>query len=436
MDPELKESEVVIDQESEAEDASKSGMRQVWLLALSLSILQIGFGIVIPIFPYYIVELNATALDLGMLAASFALTRIVLAGPLGGLSDKVGRRPVMLVALLGFAGANVIYAFAPNVIVMIAARSLEGAVSAGFYPAANAYVSDVTTIENRGTAMGYLSMGSMVGFIVGPTIGGILADLMGVRMPFIIAAIATLGTVVAVYILVHETDGVVKKRETLQKEKPPVLDVLRTNTKAYTALSISMFANMFALGILEVAFTLDAVIRFGISPTEIGVFFGIMGIVTVFGNIIFGKASDRVGRKWLIVIGSLVGAVSLYIFMTATDTTGFYFGGIVLGIGLSMRGPTIQAMTADLTDESAYGSVMGLMGAVSNSAYVVGPLLAGGLYDQTGNGTTALGVAVVMSIAGAIVASIGLPRTIVRKTVARGESPEVEIDEPTSDYND
>ena len=396
-------------------------MRQVWTLALCLGILQVGFGIVLPIFPYYIVELGASALDLGMLTAAFAITRIFLAGPLGGLSDRVGRKPVMLFALLGFAGANVIYAFAPNVLVMLAARALEGAVSAGFFPAANAYVSDVTSIENRGAAMGYLSMGSMVGFIVGPTIGGFLAEAMGVRMPFIVAAIATLGTLIVVYILVQETDGVSQRRAVLLKEKPPVLEVLRTNTKAYSALGVSMFANMFALGILQVAFTLDAVLRFGISPVEIGIFFGIMGIVSVFGNLLFGRMSDRVGRKWLIVTGSLIGAISLYIFMTATDTTGFYFGGVVLGIAMSMRGPTIQAMTADLTDERAYGSIMGLMGAVSNSAFVVGPLLAGGLYDQTGDGVAALGVAVIVSVAGAFIASIGLPRKIERKSMTKDE---------------
>ncbi|MCK5239065.1 MAG: MFS transporter [Candidatus Thorarchaeota archaeon] len=421
MDPDLHESEVTITEEPAKQEGSKSGMRQVWTLAFCLSILQVGFGIVLPIFPYYIVELGASALDLGMLTAAFAITRIVLAGPLGGLSDRVGRKPVMLFALFGFAGANVIYAFAPNVLVMLAARALEGAVSAGFFPAANAYVSDVTTIENRGTAMGYLSMGSMAGFIVGPTIGGILAEAMGVRMPFIVAAIATLGTLVVVYILVQETDAAAEKRAVLLREKPPVLEVLRTNTKAYSALGVSMFANMFALGILQVAFTLDAVIRYGFSPVEIGIFFGIIGIVSVFGNLFFGKMSDRVGRKWLIVSGSLIGAISLYIFMTATDTTGFYLGGIVLGIALSMRGPTIQAMTADLTDESAYGSIMGLMGAVSNSAFVVGPLLAGGLYDQTGDGVTALGVAVIMSVAGAFVASVGLPRKIVRKSVIKDD---------------
>ncbi|MGQ4871167.1 MAG: MFS transporter, partial [Candidatus Thorarchaeota archaeon] len=182
------------------------GMHQIWMLALSLSILQMGFGIVTPIFPYYIVELGVGATELGVLAASFAITRVILAGPLGGLSDRVGRKPVLLGALVGFAMANVVYAMAGNVYVMIGARAIEGAVSAGFYPAANAFVSDVTVPENRGTAMGYLNVGNMVGFIIGPTVGGALAQFLGIRMPFIVAAFITMGTFLAVLVLVVEPE--------------------------------------------------------------------------------------------------------------------------------------------------------------------------------------------------------------------------------------
>lgn len=401
------------------------GMHQVWTLTFSLAILQVGFGIVTPIFPYYVIDLGARAIDLGMLAASFALTRILLAGPLGGLSDNVGRKTVLMYSLVGFAISNVIYASAETIIVMIAARALEGAVSAGFYPAANAYVSDVTTPENRGTAMGYISMGNMVGFVVGPTVGGILAQFLGIRIPFLVAALGAIGTLIAVMLLVQEPPRVSIEPAGNQISRPPLLEVLQKESKAYTALGISMFSNMFAIGILEVAFTLEIVETYGISPLEIGLFFGVLGIVTIIGNILFGKMSDRLGRKWLIVVGSFIGALSMYIFMIATNLPGFFLGGVVLGIAMSMRGPTIQALTADLTDQRSYGIIMGMMGAVSNSAYVVGPLLGGFLYDKNGNSYEALAAAVIVSCMGGVGAIAGLPNKI-RRSAVRPES----LDEP------
>ncbi len=387
---------------------TKTGMYQVWMLAVSLSILQIGFGLIVPIFPYYITELGVGGTELGVLAASFAITRILLAGPLGGVSDRIGRKPVLVVALLGFAIANLIYAFAYSVLVMIIARALEGAISAGFYPAANAFVSDMTTPDNRGTAMGYLSTGNMLGFVFGPSLGGILAEFLGIRMPFVIAAIVTLVTLLLLYILVKEPPQRTS-REEYQKYKVPLREVFSRHFEAYSVLGLAMFANMFAIGILEVAFMLDAVQRFAFSPLEIGIFFGVLGVITIVGNIAFGKMSDRVGRKWLIVVGSFIGALSLFMFMMASDVLSFYLAGAVLGVAISMRGPTIQAMIADLTDQSAYGIVMGAFGAVSNSAYVVGPLLGGVLYDTSGDSISSLAIAGIVSIAGATFAGIGLP---------------------------
>ncbi|MFW9889883.1 MAG: MFS transporter, partial [Candidatus Thorarchaeota archaeon] len=385
-----------------------SGMNQVWMLALSLSILQVGFGIVTPIFPFYIVELGVGATELGVLAASFALTRILLAGPLGGLSDRVGRKRVLLAALAGFAVSNVIYALANSIIVMIIARALEGGISAGFYPAANAFVSDMTTPENRGAAMGYLSMGNMVGFVVGPSLGGVLAEFLGIRLPFVFAAAASLVTLVVLNLIVREPERRTFRSE-LETHRVPVREVLSKNARAYSALGVTMFSNMFALGILEVAFMLDAVQRYAFTPLEIGSFFGILGVIVLIGNVGFGKASDRIGRKWLITIGSLVAALSLYMFMHASGTVDFYLAGAILGIAISMRGPTIQAMIADLSDARAYGSVMGTFGAISNSAYVVGPILGGVMFDTSGNSISALGLTVVASIGSAAIAAIGLP---------------------------
>jgi len=379
---------------------------------------------VVPVFPYYISSLGMAGLELGVLAASFAITRIILAGPLGGLSDRIGRKPILIMSLLGFAFANIVYAFAYDVVVMISARALEGAVSAGFFPAANAFVSDMTSIKNRGTAMGYLSMGNMVGFIVGPALGGFLAQFLGIRMPFILAGIATLITMVFVYILVQEP-----ARRTIRESLPkvPIRVIISRARKCYGILGMAMFANMFAMGILEVAFMLDAVINIGVEPYEIGIFFGVIGITMMIGNVVFGKLSDIRGRKWLIVIGAMVGALSLIMFIFAINTIDLLISGIVLSIGMSMRGPAIQALIADVTDPTAYGTIMGVFGAVSNSAYAVSPLLGGQIFDETGSAAISLLIAAGVSVAGGV-AAVFLPRDTGQEScVASSESKAEEI---------
>ena len=424
MDPEADVSIPLTEQEEDEIQESGQTMYQVWMLAISLSILQVGFGIIIPIFPFYIESLGMAGIELGALAASFALARIILAGPMGNLSDRVGRKPIMMISLLGFAFSNIVYAYATNVIVMISARALEGAVSAGFFPAANAFISDVTTKENRGTAMGYLSMGNMVGFVVGPALGGFLAQFLGIRMPFILAAVATLSTMVLLFILVKEP---VRKSVKEAMPKIPIREVLGRARACYGALGIAMFANMFAMGILEVAFMLDAVINIGVQPYEIGIFFGVLGISMMIGNLGFGKLSDIRGRKWLIVIGSMVGALSLGMFMFATDVIALYVAGVVLSIGMSMRGPAIQALIADVTDPSAYGAVMGVFGAVSNSAYAVSPLMGGQIFDDTGSAALSLLIAAGVSVAGGVVAGVFLPNDAGETTCVINPKEEVPV---------
>ncbi|NWF95522.1 MAG: MFS transporter [Candidatus Thorarchaeota archaeon] len=394
----------------------KGGMHQVVMLAFSLAVLQVGFGIVTPIFPFYVLELGVGGAELGVLASSFALTRIAFSSPMGGLSDNMGRKPVLLMSLLGFAFANVAYAFAQDIFIMIAARALEGAVSAGFFPAANAFVSDMTTPENRGTAMGYLSMGNMVGFVVGPTVGGVLAQLLGIRLPFIVAAVASLGTLLSIYILVGEPEVKTSWREQTRGARASLRSVLSRHPKAYLALGVSTFADMFAIGILEVAFMLDAVKRFSLQPIDIGVFFGLIGVIVIVGSVAFGKTSDVYGRKLLIVLGTTLVTISMVLFIVSADIRGILIGGGVLATGMSMRGPSNQALIGDLTEKQAYGNVMGLYGAVTNSAYAVSPLLAGVLLDRDGTSYSALLLGASVSLLGVLTTSLLLPRRVVSQS--------------------
>ncbi|TET10954.1 MAG: MFS transporter [Candidatus Thorarchaeota archaeon] len=423
MDP---DTEVELPMEEEQTDEIEDrpqGMRQVWMLTFSLAVLQVGFGIVMPIFPYYIDSLGMAGIELGVLAASFAIARIILAGPMGRLSDRVGRKPILIISLLGFAFSNIIYAYAYDVVVMIAARSLEGAISAGFFPAANALVSDVTTSKNRGTAMGYLSMGNMVGFVVGPALGGFLAQFLGIRIPFILAGLAAFFTMGLLYVLVQEP---VKRTIKEAVPKVPIREILSRARGIYGALGIAMFANMFAMGILEVAFMLDAVINLNIQPYEIGIFFGVIGITMIFGNVVFGKLSDTRGRKWLIVIGAIVGAGSMGMFILAQNSVNLVIAGIVLSIGMSMRGPAIQALIADVTDPSAYGTMMGVFGAVSNSAYAVSPLISGQIFDDTGSAALSLLIGGGVSLVGAAVAAVLIPGKSSEVDSEESSQPEVD----------
>ncbi len=386
------------------------------MLAISMAILQIGFGIVTPIFPFYVVELGVGGIELGVLAASFAITRVLFSGPLGIVSDRVGRKPILLFGLIGFCAANIVYAFADTVLVMILARALEGGLSAGFFPAANALVSDVTGTRNRGAAMGYMNIGNMVGLIVGPTVGGLLAEFLGLRLPFIVAALATLCTIISVQVLIKEPRRV--DRSSLQEHtsSPRVSTVvaLRRHRVAYSALGLSMFSSMFALSILQVAFLLDVVQNsrggWTVTPLEIGLFFGMIGIVTVIGSVGFGRLSGKRGRKWFIVLGGFLGTCSMVLFLISTTLPSLYLAGFILAVSMSLHGPTSQALVADLTDRCAYGAMMGVFGAVSNSAFAASSLLSGFLYDLDHSSSSALIVGSLVALLGTGAATLGLPR--------------------------
>jgi MFS family permease len=153
----------------------------------------------------------------------------------------------------------------------------------------------------------------------------------------------------------------------------------------------------------------------------------------MIGNIVFGKLSDLRGRKWLIVIGSMIGAGSMGMFIVAQDTVTLVIAGIVLSIGMSMRGPAIQALIADVTDPSAYGTMMGVFGAVSNSAYAVSPLISGKIFDDTGSAALSLLIGAGVSIAGAVVAAVLLPSSASKDACVLDSETEVEVIEISDD---
>ncbi|KKK80984.1 hypothetical protein LCGC14_2818020, partial [marine sediment metagenome] len=278
-------------------------LSSVWVLAGSLAIIYTGFGIILPVFPKFLQENNAgESISLGILIASFAIAQIIFAPLYGRLSDRgYGRRPFILLALFGYGMGNFLYAFfARDLASMILVRIFEGITVAGLLPVSQALITDLTVSENRAKYLGILTGSSNVGLIIGPALGGILFDIGGFILPFVISGILSFIALIFAFILVPET-----------KRKGNVEIVHYENSDLYIHQSKwKQFRSMFVSGGVIIFFML-LIISFldffswiviepgiifyfynlGFTPLEFGYFVGVYGAFVAIGQIFFGGLS-------------------------------------------------------------------------------------------------------------------------------------------------
>jgi len=161
----------------------KGKTRQIAVLVFGMFFLTLGFSIIMPILPYYTQKMGASALDLGLLMASYSVMQFIVTPFWGEMSDRVGRKPIFLIGLFGYGVSFIVYGFATQLWMLFAARMLGGALAGGMYPASLAYIADVTEHSERGQVMGLLGAASGLGMIFGPSISGILS-VWGLTVPF------------------------------------------------------------------------------------------------------------------------------------------------------------------------------------------------------------------------------------------------------------
>jgi MFS transporter, DHA1 family, multidrug resistance protein len=346
------------------------------ILFLVMFLVYIGFGIIIPVLPFYAEKIGASPTQLGLLMAVYSLMQLLFAPMWGRISDRIGRKPVMMLGITGLAISFFLMAVSSELWMLFAARIIGGFLSAANMPTTQAYVADITTPENRGKGMGVMGAAIGLGFVFGPAIGGIFSK-HSLSLPFYIAGISSLITLVLIFILLKESSTEESRREHSEK-KLPFWHALHGN------LSILFILQLFislSLAGLETTFAYFAAKKAGLDATNIGYIFMIMGLASaiVQGGLI-GRLTKSFGEGAVIQGGIIVSAIGFTVILLVDNFTTAAIYLTIFGIGNGVIRPCI---TSILTKSSkvGHGSVTGMLASFDSLGRIIGPPLGGWLFS-------------------------------------------------------
>ena len=341
----------------------------------------IGFGIVIPVLPYYAegTKFGATPSQVGLLFASYSFMQLIFAPVLGRLSDKYGRRPILLISLLGTSLGFLILGFATTLLMLFVGRIIDG-ISGGNISTAQAYIADVTTKENRAKGMGLIGAAFGLGFVFGPAIGGILSR-WGINVPFLFAGGLAFANTILLYFALPETvtkDHPARVSAASGRGWKQMLASLQ-NPRLGFVMTI-YFLGIVAFSIMTATFSLFLMFRLGYDAFHNGWIFAFVGIISaiVQGGLI-GKLVKKFGEPFLVIVGALLFAASLVVIPFVNPATGLLAIltiGAATAIGQALSAPTLSSLASKSASAAEQGGVLGAMQSVASLARAVGPSLA------------------------------------------------------------
>lgn len=342
----------------------------------------VGFGIVIPVLPFYAegTVFNATPRTVGFLFASYSIMQLIFSPILGRLSDKYGRRPVLLISIIGTGIGFLIIGFAKTLWMLFVGRILDG-ITGGNISTAQAYIADVTTKENRAKGMGLIGAAFGLGFIFGPAIGGILSR-WGIHVPFFFAGSLCFANALLLYFRLPETvtkDHPARQSAAGGRGMAELLQSLKEPKLAFVLTIYFLF--IVAFSIMTTSFSLFTMFRFGYDAQHTGYLFAYVGVIAVViqGGLI-GKLVKRFGELPLVIFGALCFAVSLFavpfVGPAAGGLAALLIGGGVFSMGNSLATPALTSLASKSVGPAQQGTVLGVTQSVASLARAVGPSIA------------------------------------------------------------
>jgi MFS transporter, DHA1 family, tetracycline resistance protein len=350
----------------------------------------LGIGIIIPVLPKILLELTGKGLSeasqlSGYLMASYAVMQFIFSPIIGGLSDKYGRRPVILASLFGFFLDYMILVYAPTMAWLFVGRILAGITGASF-TTATAYIADISNDENRSKNFGMVGAAFGLGFIIGPTIGGILGGY-GSRVPFMFAAGLTLVNALYGYFVLPESLSKDHRREFDWKRANPVGTL--KNLGRYPAL-LGLIGALFCLQIAGQThpstwsyFTMK---EFGWNSDQVGYSLGFVGLmVAIVQGGLNRVLNPKLGDRNSVIIGLLFYGAGFILFSLATKGWMMYAFMIPFGLG-GIAGPAIQSLISKQVAPNEQGELQGGITSLQSVTTIIGPLIASNLFSYYSDG--------------------------------------------------
>jgi MFS family permease len=361
----------------------------------------LGFGIIIPLFPYIAVRLGATPERITPLLAVYSACQFIAAPLWGRLSDRFGRRPILMSSMFGAALSYVMLAFGTSMSWLLASRILGGAM-AGNIAAAFAYAADVTVNENRAKGLGLVGAAIAIGFMLGPALGGVLAgphpQAANFTLPALVAAASSSLGLLAVWLWLpesHTPDN--RARHAPVPRRRIAWDVIATRPILARLIGAVLLITI-AQSILESIVAIWAMDQLGFGPRPVGLYLLLLGaLVVAMQGGAAGQLTRRFGEKAVAVTGVVVYIAGLVALAAARDLPLLLLGGILVGLGTGAYQPSLSSLASKQAGANERGLVMGTYQSATSLARIIGPSISGALYASIAfNAPFLAGVAVTL----------------------------------------
>lgn len=363
------------------------------IIFITIFIDLVGFGIVIPVLPLYAERYGASEATVGILLAIYSAMQFVFAPILGKLSDRVGRRPVLLVSLLGTSIGFLIMGFAPKMPVGFAllglaptlvwlfiARIIDG-ISGGNISTAQAYIADVTSPEERSKGMGLIGAAFGLGFIFGPAIGGLMSHVSA-GAPFFFASAMAAANATALYFLLPESLS--HEHRTEARRRASISEIFEQGGGWHLkAIMAAYFFATIAFAMLTATYALFANHRFNFDAIHTGYMFTYVGVLgAIIQGGLLGRLVKAFGEKTLAVSGTAIFAASMFALPSAATLTTLIVASTGIAIGNSLMTPSLNGLASKSVGAAWQGRMLGVMVSVASLARIIGPVLGGWLLSR------------------------------------------------------